>query len=64
MLLTAPEIKGRALEEMDEVFDSGIPALRKMPVVSRLDQLQKVVEAGNLRGANNVGSEYFDRKTQ
>ncbi|KAH0558467.1 hypothetical protein GP486_004872 [Trichoglossum hirsutum] len=49
MFLTAPETKGRTLEEMDEVFDSGIPAWRKVPVASRLDRLQKDIEIGNLK---------------
>jgi len=47
MFLTAPETKGRTLEEMDEVFDSGIPAWRsRAPEVSRLERLQRDIEAG------------------
>ncbi|TVY35197.1 MFS glucose transporter [Lachnellula subtilissima] len=49
MFLTAPETKGKTLEEMDEVFDSGLPAWRSLPKGSRLDQLQKDIEAGNLK---------------
>lgn len=49
MFLTAPETKGKTLEEMDEVFDSGRPAWRAVPKGSRLDQLQKDIEAGNLK---------------
>jgi MFS family permease len=71
MFLTAPETKGRTLEEMDEVFDSGIPAWRKVPVSSRLDRLQKDIEAGNLKiiaptsaAADTAHSEPSDQKTQ
>jgi len=49
MFLTAPETKGKTLEEMDEVFDSGLPAWKSVPKGSRLDQLQKDIEAGNLK---------------
>ncbi|KAH8808515.1 high-affinity glucose transporter [Xylogone sp. PMI_703] len=46
MFLTAPETKGKTLEEMDEVFDSGRPAWRSPVKGSRLDVLQKEIEAG------------------
>lgn len=49
MFLTAPETKGKTLEEMDEVFDSGLPAWKAVPKGSRLDQLEKDIEAGNLK---------------
>ncbi len=49
MFLTAPETKGKTLEEMDEVFDSSRPAWKGVPKGSRLDQLQKDIEAGNLK---------------
>lgn len=49
MLLTAPETKGKTLEEMDDVFDSGLPAWKRMPESSRFDQLQKDIEAGNIK---------------
>ena len=49
MFLTAPETKGKTLEEMDEVFDSGRPAWKSVPKGSRLDQLAKDIEAGNLK---------------
>jgi len=49
MFLTAPETKGKTLEEMDEVFDSGLPAWKAVPKGSRLDQLAKDIEAGNLK---------------
>jgi hypothetical protein len=44
MFLTAPETKGKTLEEMDEVFDRGIPAWKTAHVGSRLDQLQRDIE--------------------
>jgi hypothetical protein len=65
MFLTAPETKGKTLEEMDEVFDSGRPAWRRAPKGSRLDALQEEIERGELKiggGAidafrgNSVGS--------
>jgi hypothetical protein len=34
---------------MDEVFDSGLPAWKAVPKGSRLDQIQKDIEAGNLK---------------
>jgi len=49
IFLTAPETKGKTLEEMDEVFDSGLPAWKTVPKGSRLDQLTKDIEAGNLK---------------
>jgi hypothetical protein len=49
MFLTMPETKGKTLEEMDEVFDSGRPAWKAIPKGSRLDQLQKDIEAGHLK---------------
>jgi MFS family permease len=50
MFLLAPETRGRTLEEMDEVFDSGIPAWRsKAPVESRLDRIRADIEAGAIK---------------
>ena len=49
MFLTAPETKGKTLEEMDEVFDSGRPAWKAVPKGSRLDQLEKDIEQGNIK---------------
>lgn len=49
MFLTAPETKGKTLEEMDEVFDSGIPAWKTHSKGSRLDQLQRDIEKGELK---------------
>ncbi len=51
MFLTAPETKGKTLEEMDDVFDSGLPAWKAVSKGSRLDQLQKDIEAGNVKVA-------------
>ncbi len=55
MFLTAPETKGKTLEEMDDVFDSGIPAWKGVKKGSRLDQLQKDIEAGNFKVAAPIG---------
>ncbi len=49
MSLLAPETKGYTLEEMDEVFDSGRPAWKKLEKRSRLDELEREIEAGNLK---------------
>lgn len=49
MFLTAPETKGRTLEEMDIVFDSGIPAWRSIPHGSRLDELKQEIESGKVK---------------
>jgi len=49
MFLTAPETKGKSLEEMDLVFDSGIPPWRGVPKGSRLDELQKDIEQGKIK---------------
>ncbi|KAI1387353.1 general substrate transporter [Hypoxylon trugodes] len=49
MALFAHETKGKTLEEMDDVFDSGRPAWRPRENISRLDELQKDIERGNIR---------------
>lgn len=49
MFLTAPETKGKTLEEMDDVFNSGIPPWRGVQKGSRLDQLTRDIEDGNLK---------------
>ena len=49
MFLTAHETKGKTLEEMDEVFDSGRPAWKPAPKGSRLDRLQEEIETGKLK---------------
>jgi MFS family permease len=48
MFLAAPETKGKLLEEMEEVFDTGRPAWRKPNVESRVDRLQHDIELGNV----------------
>ncbi|KAI0394212.1 general substrate transporter [Xylariaceae sp. FL0594] len=49
MALMAPETKGYTLEEMDEVFDSGRPAWKTHKKTSRLDQLARDIELGNVK---------------
>ncbi|PLB36840.1 sugar porter family MFS transporter [Aspergillus candidus] len=49
MFLTAPETKGYTLEEMDDVFNSGVPAWRKLERKSRLDDLEQEIVQGNLK---------------
>ncbi|KAF2398451.1 high affinity glucose transporter [Trichodelitschia bisporula] len=48
VFLAAPETKGKTLEEMDEVFDTGIPAWKTRPSGSRLDKLRADIEKGDL----------------
>ncbi|KAF2009761.1 general substrate transporter [Aaosphaeria arxii CBS 175.79] len=49
MFLLAPETKGKTLEEMDEVFDSGRPAWKSVPKGSRLDNLAVDIEKGEVK---------------
>lgn len=49
MALMAPETKGFTLEEMDDVFDSGLPAWKRYKKASRLEELAREIEAGNLK---------------
>jgi hypothetical protein len=49
MFLTAPETKGKSLEEMDDVFDSGRRAWQAVPNGSRLDQIERDIENGRLK---------------
>ncbi len=49
MAYAAPETKGYTLEEMDEVFDSGLPAWKSPKKASRLDELERDIEAGHLK---------------
>lgn len=55
MFLTAPETKGKTLEEMDEVFNSGLPAWRSVRKGSRLDELQRDIEAGKVKIGGPLG---------
>jgi hypothetical protein len=55
MFFTAPETKGKTLEEMDTVFDSGIPPWKAGKIESRLDQLQRDIEAGDVKVNQNKG---------
>lgn len=49
MFLAAPETKGRTLEDMDAVFDSGLPAWKAGKIASRFDQLTRDIEKGELK---------------
>ncbi|KAI1110406.1 general substrate transporter [Nemania sp. NC0429] len=46
MTLMAPETKGYTLEEMDDVFDSGLPAWKSHKKTSKLDKLTRDIELG------------------
>lgn len=49
VFFAAPETKGKTLEEMDEVFDSGLMAWESGRKGSRLDKLQRDIEAGKVK---------------
>lgn len=49
IFFTAPETKGKTLEEMDEVFDSGLKPWKAGRKGSRLDDLQRDIEAGKVK---------------
>lgn len=45
MFFSAPETKGFTLEEMDDVFESGVPAWKRdRPAPSRLEELEMRLE--------------------
>lgn len=49
MALMAPETKGFTLEEMDNVFNSGIPAWKKYDKGSKLEQLEREIQQGHAK---------------
>ncbi|KAF1841910.1 general substrate transporter [Cucurbitaria berberidis CBS 394.84] len=49
MFFAAPETKGKTLEEMDDVFDSGLPAWKAGKAGSRLDQITRDIEKGEVK---------------
>ncbi|KAK4133751.1 general substrate transporter [Trichocladium antarcticum] len=55
MALMAPETKGYTLEEMDDVFDSGRPAWKTQKKRSRLEELEREIEAGNFKVSVPLG---------
>ncbi|KAL1624757.1 high affinity glucose transporter [Neofusicoccum ribis] len=72
MFFTAPETKGKTLEEMDDVFDSGIPAWKSAKHLqgSKLDRLASEIEKGERKVTFNaigeeptVQEEKFETKT-
>jgi len=62
MFFTAPETKGKTLEEMDDVFDAGVPAWKTVKSGSRLDELTRDIETGNLKvhAPGGMQSEHFE----
>lgn len=64
MFLAAPETKGKTLEEMDSVFDSGIPPWKTGKLESRLDQLQRDIEAGDVKVGPNKGVSQVESVSQ
>ncbi|KEZ39832.1 hypothetical protein SAPIO_CDS8759 [Scedosporium apiospermum] len=55
MFFAAYETKGYTLEEMDDVFDSGVAAWNTRKKASRLEELTKEIEQGNIKVEANVG---------
>jgi MFS family permease len=51
MFLCAHETKGKTLEEMDDVFDSGRPPWKPAPKTSRIDRIAADIENGELKVA-------------
>lgn len=49
MFFTAYETKGYTLEEMDDVFDSSVPAWRTNVVKSRLKELERNIQEGTVK---------------
>lgn len=49
VFFAAPETKGKTLEEMDEVFNSGLRPWRAGRKGSRFDELQRDIEAGKVK---------------
>lgn len=49
MALMAPETKGYTLEEMDDVFNSGMPAWKRYNKGSKLDQLEQEIQQGRFK---------------
>lgn len=49
MFFTAYETKGYTLEEMDDVFDSGVPAWRTNGAKSRLKDLERRISEGSVK---------------
>lgn len=49
MFLTMPETKGKTLEEMDDVFERGLPPWMAGPKGSRLDFLESEIKEGNVK---------------
>ncbi len=62
MFVAAPETKGKTLEEMDEVFESGRPPWRSAPEGSRLDGLQQDIEDGNVKVKTPAGATSIEHK--
>ncbi|KAF2007011.1 general substrate transporter [Amniculicola lignicola CBS 123094] len=56
MFLAAPETKGKTLEEMDDVFDSGRPAWKAGTEGSRLDKLQRDIETGEVKVTHKLAN--------
>lgn len=61
MFLCAPETKGLTLEEMDDLFNSGLPAWKRYRG-GRLEQLEKDIQEGNVKVSVLKGNEGRDEK--
>lgn len=61
MFLCAPETKGLTLEEMDDLFNSGLPAWKRYRG-GRLEQLEKDIQEGNVKVSVQNGTKVRDEK--
>lgn len=64
VFLAAPETKGKTLEEMDEVFESGRKAWQPQPKGSRLDDLTKRIEEGTFEASGRADINSRREQTQ
>ncbi|KAH6687973.1 high-affinity glucose transporter [Plectosphaerella plurivora] len=60
IFLVGVETKGYTLEEMDDLFNSGVPAWRTHVKKSRLDELEREIAAGNLKVDRPVNNSVLD----
>lgn len=52
--------QGYTLEEMDDVFNSGIPAWRSRKKTSRLEELETEIQRGELKVVGGNSPEHTD----
>lgn len=53
-------IQGYTLEEMDDVFNSGVPAWRSRKKTSRLEELETEIQRGELKVVSGNSPEHTE----